>query len=375
MRIVCLCADASSNSLVRLYPIAKVLARRHEVVVAGFRSGDGVFPPYREEFDFQTLRAKTLPAFLRQVASLTRRLQADLIYVFKPLSTSLWSGLALRRRLGVPLVADVEDWELGWYMDRAPADVAKHLAHVERPNGLLWAAVNERLLSSADRITVVSHFLQERFGGTLLPHGADTAVFDPDRWDRREALEQLGLPDAEYVVFTGTPMRNKGVEEILLAIERLDRPQTRLLIAGSFEHDRGFAQQLDRRFGDRITLAGPRPHHEMPLFLRIASVVALAQRPGRETTAQVPGKVFEAMAMSCPILATAVSDLPEILTGCGSVVAPQEQSALETGLAALLNEPDTAAALGAAARRRCVEHYSWDAMERILETEVTALAR
>ena len=375
MRIVCLCADASSNSVVRLYPIAKALARRHEVVVAGFRFGDEVFAPYRDEFDFHTLRAKGLPGFVRQVVVLSRRIQADLVYAFKPLSTSLWPGLALRRRLGVPLVVDVEDWELGWYLDRPAIDIAKHLAHAERANGMLWTAVNERLVSSADRVTVVSRFLQQRFGGAMLPHGADTLAFDPGRWSRVEALEQLGLPDAEYVVFTGTPMRSKGVEEILVAIERLGRPDTRLLIVGSVGHDPAFADELRRRFGGTVTMVGPRPHHEMPLFLRVASVVALPQRPVRETTAQVPGKVFEAMAMGCPILATAVSDLPEILAGCGSVVEPASQVALDTELAALLSDPDRAMTLGRAARQRCIERYSWDAMERILDSEVTALAR
>ena len=375
LRIVCLSADASSNSLVRLYPIAKVLARRHDVVVAGFRSGDAIFDPYRDEFEYRTIRARTLPAFGRQAAGLARRLQADLVYAFKPLSTSLWPGLALRRSLDVPLVVDIEDWELGWYLDRAPLDILKHLAHAERANGLLWTAFNERLVPYADRVTVVSRFLQGRFGGALLPHGADTTEFDPSRWSRDEALEQLALPDAEYVVFTGTPMRSKGVEEVLLAIEQLDRPQTRMLIVGSFQHDPDFAEVLRRRFGDRLVLMGARPHHEMPMFLRIASVVALAQRPGRETTAQVPGKVYEAMAMGCPILATAVSDLPEILSGCGAVVTPANQPALVAKLAELLADGDGAMRLGVAARRRCIECYSWDAMECILDGEVVALTR
>lgn len=374
MRIVCVCADASSNSLVRLYPIAKTLARRHEIVVAGFRSGELIFAPYRDEFEYRTLRVKRMPAFARQVAHLARSVQADLVYAFKPLSTSLWSGLALRRQLDVPLVVDIEDWELGWYLDRAPSDLLKHLAHVERANGLLWTAINEKLVSAADHRTVVSSFLQRRFGGALLPHGADTAVFDPRLIDRREALERLGLPDAHYVVFTGTPMRSKGLLDILLAIERLARPGTRLLIVGSFAHDPGFADELEGRFAPWMTTVGPRPHSEMPLFLRVASIVALPQRAGRHTAAQIPGKVYEAMAMACPILATGVSDLPEILDGCGAVVAPGDQPGLEEALAALLDDPDHAATLGAAARRRCVERYSWDAMERILETEVAGLA-
>jgi glycosyltransferase involved in cell wall biosynthesis len=119
--------------------------------------------------------------------------------------------------------------------------------------------------------------------------------------------------------------------------------------------------------GDRLLLLGPRPHREMPLFLAAADVVAVPQRRSRTTEAQIPGKLFEAMAMGCPILATAVSDLPEILEGCGKVVTPGSVEELGGALDWLLSRPDKAAALGAAARERCVEHYSWDAMERTLE--------
>lgn len=373
MRVVCVCADASSNSLVRLHPVAKVLQRRHDVTVAGFRSRAEVFAPYRDEFEYRTLRPRSMPGFVRQVASVARSVQADLVYAFKPLSTSLWPGLALRRRLGVPLVLDIEDWELGVYLDGAPVDLLKHLAHAERANGMLWTALNEKLAAGADQRTVVSRFLQRRFGGALLPHGPDAELFDPHRHDRVEALAQLGLADQQYVVFTGTPMRSKGLEEILLAIEQLGRRDVRLLIVGSLAHDPGFGRALQKRFGHVLTLMGPRPHAEMPLFLRVATVVALPQRPGRKTSAQVPGKIYEAMAMGCTVVATAVSDLPEILDGCGRVIPTQDQAALEGALATLLDDPELRAKLGAAARERCAERYSWDAMERVLDREIAAL--
>src|SRR5947209_18446889 len=104
MRILVLCADASRNPLVRVQPIAKVLARNHEVTVAGFQSEDAAFPPYAEEFDYKTLRTRDLPGFIGQVRELARGADADLVYAFKPLSTSMWPGMRIRRRLSVPLV-------------------------------------------------------------------------------------------------------------------------------------------------------------------------------------------------------------------------------------------------------------------------------
>jgi glycosyltransferase involved in cell wall biosynthesis len=68
-----------------------------------------------------------------------------------------------------------------------------------------------------------------------------------------------------------------------------------------------------------------------------------------------------------------VSDIPEILDGCGKIVAAEDPAALEAGLAELLDDPADAARLGAAARERCIERYSWDAMGQILEAEFDRL--
>ena len=368
MRIVCLTSDASTNSLVRLVPVAKVLARNHEVTVAGFMSGPGVFGQYADDFDFHTLRTRNLPAFVRQVGSLARSVDADLIYAFKPLSTSLWTGLAASRRLAVPLALDIEDWEVGWYLDQPRLDQVKHLAHIERPNGLLWSIINERLAAFAQHRFVVSRFFQQRFGGTLLSHGPDTTVFDPERWDRQEALEEFGLEDLQYVLFAGTPMRSKGVEDVLAALERLGRRDTKMLIVGSTRHDPRFCAELEARHEEILVMLGPQPHHLMPALLSAATVVALPQRVTHETVGQVPGKVYEAMAMARPVVATAVSDLPEILDGCGVVIPPGDSAVLETSLAQLLDDAELCHQVGRRARLRCQERYGWDAMEAILES-------
>jgi glycosyltransferase involved in cell wall biosynthesis len=62
--------------------------------------------------------------------------------------------------------------------------------------------------------------------------------------------------------------------------------------------------------------------------------------------------------------------LPEILEGCAVLVPPRSPRALADGLKRLLAEPAEAEHLGLAARKRCQEKYSWDAMECVLETRL-----
>ena len=373
MRIAVVCPNVSSNSLVRTYPIAKVLSRKHDVQVHGFAFGNGVFPPYRDSFEYDTVRARRNPAFWLQVAALARRIEGDVVYAFKPVPSSLWVGLLAARRLGVPLILDVEDWEAGWYWDRQLPDLLKHWAHVERPNALLWTWGSERLVGRCDQVFVVSRFLQRRFGGTLLRHGADTDDFDPGRWTSAKARAAVGLPEGRFAIFTGTPMRNKGLEDFLEALRLHGDPTIRLVIVGSFTHDPAYEALLRRDHGDAIVFVGPRPHDEMPLYLAAADWVVIPQRVSRETVAQVPGKVFEAMAMAKPILATRVGDLPEILEGCAELAEPDSPESLAASLRRLVEDPDRAAGLGRAARARCVADFSWDAMERVLEESLARL--
>ena len=104
----------------------------------------------------------------------------------------------------------------------------------------------------------------------------------------------------------------------------------------------------------------------MPRFLAAADVVAVPQRATPDTVGQVPAKLFDAMAMARPVVATAVSMIPEILNGCGVVIPPGDGAALRAALAALLSDRERAHELGRRARERCVERYSFAAARDVL---------
>ena len=152
--------------------------------------------------------------------------------------------------------------------------------------------------------------------------------------------------------------------------ERAARPELRLLVIGRETAD---LRALAARMGGALIHLGPRPHHEMPQFLAMADMVALPQRDTQYARAQIPGKVFEAMAMAKPIIASAVSDLPEILNGCGIVVPAHDPGALCQAILRVVDDASLAAELGRRARKKCMEYYSWDRMEQQLDEVVRGL--
>ena len=71
------------------------------------------------------------------------------------------------------------------------------------------------------------------------------------------------------------------------------------------------------------------------------------------------------MAMAKPIISTNVSDLPEILDGCGIIVESSvDTMVLEKRIEMLLDDMFESSLIGARAREKCISHYSWDAMEK-----------
>ena len=133
------------------------------------------------------------------------------------------------------------------------------------------------------------------------------------------------------------------------------------------------ARVLDEAEG-RVRHVPIQPHSRMPEILGAADLVVLPQQDRRYTRAQVPGKLFEAMAMGKAIVASAVSDLPLILDGCGVLVPPGDQDAPDWAVAKLAADPDRIREPGRLAREWCCASYDWNAMERLLREVFAGLA-
>ena len=130
----------------------------------------------------------------------------------------------------------------------------------------------------------------------------------------------------------------------------------------------------DSRLGRYVLAAGPQPKERMPAFLDLADLVVLPLVDSALARSQTPCKIFEAMAMARPVIATAISDLPLILDGCGWVVPPGDADALARTIGEALGNPGAAASRGQAAREKCARLYSKQQTERDLVSVMESLA-
>ncbi len=365
MKVSVLCFDVSDNAAGRAHLLARLLAPIATVEVVGPQHGLGVWEPVaRDGVRYIGVRAGRLPSFAAALPALLRAADGDLLYASKPRLGSAGIGL-LKRRLGRrPMLLDIDDWEVGFFLRGGGWGTVGRGLNWGNPRGLPWTWLMERAARRADAITVASRFLQERFGGTLIPHARDTDAWRPGMTDPAEIRRRLDAADRRVVMFLGTAREHKGVDDLAAAMAGLGRADLLLALVGTAP-DSAAGGRLRARWPN-LRLVPPIAFADVPRFLEAADVVVVPQREGPDTRGQVPAKLVDAMALGRPIVSTRVSMIPEMLEGCGLLVAPGDPQALGSAVARLADDRALAGQLGGSARARCVERYSFASARRDL---------
>ena len=205
----------------------------------------------------------------------------------------------------------------------------------------------------------------------VAPDGVDPAQFDSAPV-RDEARQILNLPgDKPIVGHIGSLSPTNGVETLAGLVSRM--PDVHFLMVG----DRGRGGGLDylkeaARASGNLTAPGNVNQSEVPTWLSACDILLLANRilPGFENRNALytsPMKLFEYMASGRPIVASDLSILREVLDDDTAVLVPSEDiGAWTEAIKGLLRDPNRGETLGAAARLRATERYSWRSRARTI---------
>ena len=367
MKISVISFDLGHNCLGRAYLLAKVLQRNYEVEIFGSHfplHGNRIWKPCDTgEFNYRAFKGCNFPEYLASMQAMLRSLDGDVIYACKLRFPSFSLGLLKKVLNFKPLVLDIDDLETSWFTENDWKLPKKQL--LADPIGALHTRLAENFVWGANDITTVSSFLQKKFGGVIVPHGKDTDSMDPSKFNREKLREEFGLENTKVIMFLGTPRPHKGLEEVVQAIKKIKSHDIKFIIIGKGS-DASFEKRLIELGGDKVILMEMIPFRDVPKFLSVADLVVLPQRKLIQAEGQIPAKVFDAMAMAKPIIATNVSDLHGILDGCGLIVEPGDIDGMIQKIEWVFDFPIEAQNLGLKARQKCIENYSWDLMEERL---------
>ncbi|MBY8827085.1 TIGR03087 family PEP-CTERM/XrtA system glycosyltransferase [Hephaestia mangrovi] len=250
-------------------------------------------------------------------------------------------------------------------MDFVDMDSAKFAAYAQDARGprrwmmareaRLLGAFERRVAARADASLFVSAAEAALFrahgGGDALAigNGIDTAFFDPAAdFARVEHPQPL-------IVFTGQMDYRPNVDAVdrfarrILPLVRDTVPDARFAIVG-------------RKPDPRVKALGGLPGisvtgevADVRGWLAAASVVVAPLQLARG----VQNKVLEAMAMARPVVASAAA--AEGIDHDGAIRVATDAPSLAAEVVRLIDDRAAAAALGAAARARVIDHYGWDA--------------
>jgi glycosyltransferase involved in cell wall biosynthesis len=316
----------------------------------------------------ELIRRLAIPLTIRSQARATVRVApaADLYHGMAYMGIPV--ALDLGRRHKARVVYDARDI----YLDAA------NLARLKGPARRLLARAERRWAQRADRVITVNRpyaeVMAQRFG-VQMPlivmncsyryRGAELRA--------RRFHQALGLAqDRRVVLYQGGFSRDRGIEQLLSAIPEVPGATLVLMGYGHLEAELR-ARAAEPALRECVAVLPAVPPTELLEWVASADVVAMPIQPTtlnhRLTT---PNKLFEAMAVGVPVVASDLPGMAPIVreVDCGFLVDPSDPGAIAEACRRLLTQSEAAAQQRRARTLRAAhETYNWERQVEILVAE------
>lgn len=298
----------------------------------------------------------------RRIDAVARAERANVLHAHSPILNglpALWVG----RKLGLPVVYEARAF---WEDAAVDHETTREQSFRYRVSRALETFVFRR----ADRVVTIGEAMRNEIVArgvepsrlAVVPNGVDVDRFRP--MPRRvELARDLGLRGGPILGFVGSFYHYEGLGFLLDALPALRRrmPGCRLLLVGSGQEEPALRARATE-IGNGVLFAGQVPHHRIPEFYSLIDVFVCPRRRMRLTELVTPLKPLEAMAAGCPVVASDVGGLRELVQHevTGLIFRAESTASLVREVARVGHDANFRARLGAAAREHVVRQRTWE---------------
>lgn len=205
--------------------------------------------------------------------------------------------------------------------------------------------------------------ISERGGAgkiAVIKNGANLDFFRAGA-DSSDTRRKLGLEGKFVAAYVGTHGMAHGLDTILDAAKLLEAsdPDIVFLLVG----DGAERARLEKRKDDmglaNVLMLGQLPKADMPGIWSATDASIIHLRKDDLFKKVLPSKMFEAMAMSCPIVLGVEGEASDVLkeAGAGLAIEPGDAQQLASAVRQLARDPELCRRLGAQGAAHVREHY------------------
>lgn len=264
-----------------------------------------------------------------------------------------WTGISAFMKLGCPLVIRMHGSDT-------------YFCHLEqRPQKKKNFWFEKFALQSADHLLSVSRFTAEKTA-QLFNLKKEIRVI-PNSVDARSFIPGSQKTSPNSILYFGSIVRKKGVLELPEIFNRVlrEKPASHLIIAGKDVLDQRtgrstrklMEEKFSREASEKVTFLGELPYGQIREQIAKADVVVLPS-----FAEALPMTWIEAMAMEKAMVTSNIGWAKEVIFDAktGFTVDPKDHIAYSEKILQLLKDPELAAKMGKAARKRVLEKFSTD---------------
>ncbi|MEO0730348.1 MAG: glycosyltransferase family 4 protein, partial [Pseudomonadota bacterium] len=211
----------------------------------------------------------------------------------------------------------------------------------------------------------------------VIKNGVDLSLFNRSI-SAEDAKRQLGL-DGKYVAaYVGTHGLAHGLDTVLDAAERLTHdPRIVFLLVGDGAERVRLLERAKQMQLANIRILGQRPKSDMPMVWAATDASIIHLKRSDTFKKVLPSKMFEAMAMQCPIVLGVEGEARALLddANAGIGITPENADELANAVAALADDPHLCETLAASGSSYVRTHFDRSRLARAYLDVLSAVSR